>query len=244
MPSCFGSGVALSSDGDTALIGGQGDQGGTGAAWLYARSGTSWAAQGGRLTGQGENLVGTFGHSVALAADGQTALIGGNNDNNAAGAVWVFSPPSPSCANAAASAPAGGGTVALSLPCSDPAGAALSYAIVSGPAHGTLGPVGSGGQVSYSSNGGYLGPDAFTYRVTDEWGVATSSPVTANATSGGWTVTATGHLSVVDPQEATGFARTLPLRPWAPHSDQHLIRLGIESLEGRRLLAWAQRPHD
>jgi uncharacterized protein len=35
----------------------------------------------------------------------------------------------------------------------------------------------------------------------------------------------------------------LPLRPWAPHSDQHLIRLGIESLEGRRLLAWAQRPH-
>jgi hypothetical protein len=60
----------------------------------------------------------------------------------------------------------------------------------------------------------------------------------------GWTVTATGHLSVVDPEEASGFARTLPLRPWAPHSDQHLIRLGIESLEGRRLLAWAQRPHD
>jgi nitroimidazol reductase NimA-like FMN-containing flavoprotein (pyridoxamine 5'-phosphate oxidase superfamily) len=55
----------------------------------------------------------------------------------------------------------------------------------------------------------------------------------------GWTVTAAGHLAVVDPEEATGFARTLPLRPWAPHSDPHLIRLEIESLEGRRLLAWA-----
>jgi nitroimidazol reductase NimA-like FMN-containing flavoprotein (pyridoxamine 5'-phosphate oxidase superfamily) len=53
----------------------------------------------------------------------------------------------------------------------------------------------------------------------------------------GWTVTAAGHLSVVDPEEARGLARTLPLRPWASHSDQHLIRLGIESLEGRRLLA-------
>ena len=60
----------------------------------------------------------------------------------------------------------------------------------------------------------------------------------------GWTVTAAGHLSIVDPEEADGLARTLPLRPWAPHTDQHLIRLGIESLEGRRLLAWAQRPHD
>jgi nitroimidazol reductase NimA-like FMN-containing flavoprotein (pyridoxamine 5'-phosphate oxidase superfamily) len=60
----------------------------------------------------------------------------------------------------------------------------------------------------------------------------------------GWTVTAAGHLSVVDPQDAAGLARTLPLRPWAPHTDQHLIRLGIESLEGRRLLAWIPRPQD
>src|SRR4051794_33129614 len=58
----------------------------------------------------------------------------------------------------------------------------------------------------------------------------------------GWTVTAVGHLSVVSPQEALYLAPTLPLRPWAPHSDRYLIRLGIESLSGRRLLAWAQRP--
>jgi hypothetical protein len=60
----------------------------------------------------------------------------------------------------------------------------------------------------------------------------------------GWTVTAVGHLSVVDEAEADELRHRLPLRPWAPHSDQYLIRLGIESLEGRRLVAWGQRPHD
>jgi uncharacterized protein len=59
----------------------------------------------------------------------------------------------------------------------------------------------------------------------------------------GWTVTAVGHLSVVGAAESQDLARTLPLRPWAPLGGQHLIRLGIESLNGRRLVAWAQRPH-
>lgn len=60
----------------------------------------------------------------------------------------------------------------------------------------------------------------------------------------GWTVTAVGHLSIIDATEADELREQLPLRPWAPHSDRHLIRLGIESLEGRRLVAWGQRPHD
>lgn len=58
----------------------------------------------------------------------------------------------------------------------------------------------------------------------------------------GWTVTAAGHLSVVDADEADALRHTLPLRPWAPNHDHHLIRLGIESLEGRRLVAWGNRP--
>ncbi|WP_112238642.1 pyridoxamine 5'-phosphate oxidase family protein [Kribbella monticola] len=56
----------------------------------------------------------------------------------------------------------------------------------------------------------------------------------------GWTVTATGRLSVVDLDDAV---RAKPIRAWAPNRDRHLIRLTIEVLEGRRLLAWAQRPH-
>ena len=31
-----------------------------------------------------------FGCSMALSADGKTAVIGGSNDNNMIGAVWVF----------------------------------------------------------------------------------------------------------------------------------------------------------
>ena len=58
----------------------------------------------------------------------------------------------------------------------------------------------------------------------------------------GWTVTAVGHLSVVPPDEATALKRTLPLHTWAPLRKQQLIRLGTESLTGRRLQPWAQRP--
>ena len=60
----------------------------------------------------------------------------------------------------------------------------------------------------------------------------------------GWTVTAAGHLSVIDPDEAESLRHGLPLRPWAPQHDNYLIRLGIETLEGRRLVPWAQRPRD
>jgi hypothetical protein len=58
----------------------------------------------------------------------------------------------------------------------------------------------------------------------------------------GWTVTAVGHLSVIDRDEAEARGHPLPLHPWAPNRDHHLIRLGIESLEGRRLVAWGKLP--
>jgi nitroimidazol reductase NimA-like FMN-containing flavoprotein (pyridoxamine 5'-phosphate oxidase superfamily) len=58
----------------------------------------------------------------------------------------------------------------------------------------------------------------------------------------GWTVTAAGHLSVIDRDEAEARGHPLPLHPWAPNRDHHLIRLGVESLEGRRLVAWGKLP--
>ena len=60
----------------------------------------------------------------------------------------------------------------------------------------------------------------------------------------GWTVTAVGHLSIVDPADAAKVRHRLPLRPWAPGDHPHLIRLGIEAVDGRRLLAWGERPHN
>src|SRR3954469_23343578 len=52
------------------------------------------AQQSTKLTGAGEIGQGRFGVSVALSADGNTALLGGNTDNNntsfGVGAAWVF----------------------------------------------------------------------------------------------------------------------------------------------------------
>jgi hypothetical protein len=86
----FGTSVALSADGDTALIGAPGDTNDKGAAWVFTRSGSTWTQQGGKLTGAGEVGSAWFGYTVALSADGKTALIGGWLDSNWKGAVWVF----------------------------------------------------------------------------------------------------------------------------------------------------------
>ena len=86
----FGSGVALSASGDTALIGAPGDDGGVGAVWVFTRTGEAWSQQGNKLTGSGENRDGLFGKSVAVSADGDTALIGGPDDDRRTGAAWVF----------------------------------------------------------------------------------------------------------------------------------------------------------
>jgi hypothetical protein len=86
---CFGISVGLSREGNTALIGGRDDNNGAGAAWVFTRSGATWA-QGEKLTGSGETQNGDFGASVALSGDGDTALIGGIRDGSFAGAAWVF----------------------------------------------------------------------------------------------------------------------------------------------------------
>jgi hypothetical protein len=86
----FGRSVTLSADGSTALIGGWSDNSNAGAAWVFTRSGSTWSQQGGKLTGTGEAGEGAFGTSVALSADGNTALIGGPRNNSDAGAAWAF----------------------------------------------------------------------------------------------------------------------------------------------------------
>ena len=86
----LGTAVAISSDGNTALVGGQGDNSNKGAAWVFTRSGGKWSQQGKKLTGAEEVGEGYFGSSVALSADGDSALIGGEADKGGVGAAWVF----------------------------------------------------------------------------------------------------------------------------------------------------------
>jgi hypothetical protein len=85
-----GSSVALSDDGNTAIVGGVADNLNTGAAWVYTRSGIVWTQQGSKLVGTGAVGNAGQGHSVALSADGKTAVVGGAGDNSYAGAAWVF----------------------------------------------------------------------------------------------------------------------------------------------------------
>jgi hypothetical protein len=86
----FGWSVALSADGNTAIMGGPGDNNGVGAMWVWTRSGTTWTEQA-KLSGSGYSGSSGQGWSVALSADGNTAIVGGFNDNNDFGAAWVFS---------------------------------------------------------------------------------------------------------------------------------------------------------
>jgi FG-GAP repeat len=91
-----GASVALSADGKTVIVGGPGDTNAntgenTGAAWIYTLVNGVWTQQGPKLIGT--DLTGypvSEGASVALSADGNTAIIGGNGDNGSTGAAWIF----------------------------------------------------------------------------------------------------------------------------------------------------------
>jgi gliding motility-associated-like protein len=84
--------VAMSADGNTVLIGAKADNYTNGAAWIFTWSGNSWEQRGPKLTGIGNVGVANQGQSLALSADGSTAIIGGNQDDNRMGASWIFAP--------------------------------------------------------------------------------------------------------------------------------------------------------
>jgi lipocalin len=85
-----GQSVSISAEGNTAIVGGP-DDSGVGAAWVYSRSGKVWNQQA-KLVGTGS--IGPFdarqGWSVSLSGDGNTAIVGGPDDNGLVGAAWVF----------------------------------------------------------------------------------------------------------------------------------------------------------
>jgi hypothetical protein len=87
--------VALSSDGNTALVGIPTDNSGVGAVWAFKRTGSTWTQQGSKITGREEEGTGGFGARVALNSKGNVALIGGSPCGGTCGgklhgAVWVF----------------------------------------------------------------------------------------------------------------------------------------------------------
>jgi hypothetical protein len=89
-PVRFGSAVALSNDGNTAVVGGPDDDSDRGAIWLFVRSGTEWSLQGNKLVGGTTSTTGSRqGTSVAISFDGDTVVSGGPTDDPEGG-IWIF----------------------------------------------------------------------------------------------------------------------------------------------------------
>ncbi len=85
-----GNSVALSADGNTAIVGGNLDNSGVGAAWIFVRSNGTWVQQGNKLVGSDHTGASDQGVAVAISADGNTAVVGADADNSGQGAAWVF----------------------------------------------------------------------------------------------------------------------------------------------------------
>jgi hypothetical protein len=81
----FGWSVALS--GTTAVVGADTKNSGTGAAYVFTRSGSTWSQQA-KLTASDGASGDDFGFSVALS--GSTAVVGADTKNSSTGAAYVF----------------------------------------------------------------------------------------------------------------------------------------------------------
>jgi hypothetical protein len=86
-----GKAVALSADGNTAIVGGYIDDNFIGAVWVFTRSNGVWNQQGDKLIANDSVGFDIYqGRSVALSADGNTAIVGGTGDNGGIGAAWIY----------------------------------------------------------------------------------------------------------------------------------------------------------
>jgi hypothetical protein len=171
-----GRSVALSADGDTALVGAPGVNFERGAFWSFTRSGPVWSQQGNRIEAGGETGGGDLGSSLALAADGQSALVGGLFDNSGIGAVWPFGNRPVVVAVAPGSGPTAGGTEVTIAGSGFKNAAAVrfgtapatSFVVVSDSVIKAVAPASAGGvnDVSVSNSGGTStanADDRFTY---------------------------------------------------------------------------------
>ncbi len=94
----FGGSVALSADGNTALVG-AGLSGWYGLSFgpegnapptVFGRTGATWTRETTLRASGTPPMFDNFGHALALSAEGKTALVGDPDANDGAGAAYVF----------------------------------------------------------------------------------------------------------------------------------------------------------
>jgi hypothetical protein len=84
-----GSSVSLAHYGYGLAIGGQFDNGGVGAVWIFIFDGTSWSQQA-KLVASDPNGESNQGVSVSLSENGNTLAVGGYGDDSFVGATWIW----------------------------------------------------------------------------------------------------------------------------------------------------------
>ncbi len=85
-----GGAVAISSDGNTAIIGGWGDNSYSGAAWIWTRSNGLWTK---KLKLNPTGITGnnaSQGSAVAISPDGNMVMVGSPGNNGGMGGVWIW----------------------------------------------------------------------------------------------------------------------------------------------------------
>jgi DNA-binding beta-propeller fold protein YncE len=132
--------------------------------------------------GDGTQLDGPRG-LVAVSPDGKNVYVAGSLSS----AVAAFSrQPNgrPVCAPLNAGSIKHDSAVTFTLGCTDPDGDPLTMAVVSAPAHGTLGAIDQAtGKVTYTPAEGYVGSDSFTYRASDAAGAGDAATVSVTFTN-------------------------------------------------------------
>ncbi|PYJ86078.1 MAG: hypothetical protein DME22_06605, partial [Verrucomicrobia bacterium] len=183
-----GFGSAVGFKGDTAVIGSRFDSSfaaGGGSVYLFTRSGTAWN-QTAELASNDIGAYYQFGYSVGT--DGPTIVVGAPlaGDPNAGeyqnGAAYVFASASNTApvAHPQSVTTAEDTAVAITLSGSDAEAAPLTFAVVSGPANGTL--RGTLPNLTYAPNLDFNGSDSFTFKANDGQFDSATATVSINIT--------------------------------------------------------------
>ena len=88
----FGDGVAISGDGNTAIVGAYGFNAFRGAVYIFTRSGGTWSEQQ-KITNPQPATYDYFGRSVAISSDGNTVIVGASEDDVSyadQGSAYIF----------------------------------------------------------------------------------------------------------------------------------------------------------
>lgn len=86
----FGYSISSSDTGDWVVIGGPGDNGGIGAAWVFQRKNGTWSQFGNKIVASGGTDYQGQGRSVAMNNTGKVFVVGAPYDNSGKGSATLF----------------------------------------------------------------------------------------------------------------------------------------------------------